>query len=289
MTAAEVLVVGGSSPLGRAVVGKLRASGIAVAATGRDGGDVHLDLSHAAQVSAVASSGVPAIVFLARWIGQDDDAEGIKQFAASSRRFFQIAHESGTRRVIFASSAAIYGTAWETAISETNPLRGDTNYARLKILTEESLEEWGDHSSTAISLRIFNMYGPGLENSLVNRLVSQSVRPRLLMSKSYVRDYVHCHDVADACSAALTTHRSGFEAINIGTGIRTHNLKLAELAGANAFEPVPSDASDFSVANISRAQELLDFEPKYRLADAFYQNSSSSAASTLEGKRKESK
>ena len=134
-----------------------------------------------------------------------------------------------------------------------------------------------------IALRYFNVYGPrqALSNPYTGvcaifsgRLLNDQ-QPLIFEDGEQTRDFVHVSDIVQANLLALETDRANFEALNIGTGspisITEIALMLAQGLGKDIQPQVTSKYREgdirHCVADISRAKQLLGYEPKVKLAD----------------------
>jgi UDP-glucose 4-epimerase len=124
-------------------------------------------------------------------------------------------------------------------------------------------------------MRFFNVYGPGQKtsayytsviNHFINRL--KAGQPPIIDGKGdQSMDFVHVHDVADACVAALLSEVDG-EVFNVGTGVSTSIAQLAHILIRSVgvdVEPVfnPRDVLvSRRAADISKAQRLLGWSPR---------------------------
>jgi UDP-glucose 4-epimerase len=287
----RVLLVGASGPLGRAVAGELMARGHEVTRASRSGGVVagedgsallgaapvgfaHLDATDSQQVRRVLDLDRPsAVIYLARPVlgseGDnavlvDSDVDSLRSFAAECGRY-------GVQRIIFASSAAVYGTESASPRSESAAVVWNSPYATLKLRSEAVLSEVGESSGfNAIALRIFNIYGAGFSNSLVNRLaVGRGTQPLVHDTDGFVRDYIHASDVARAFALGLEAPGSGSAIFNVGTGIGTTNRTLLKLCPQAVYRASDKpDVASFSVADTSRIRSLWGFEPRVTLESA---------------------
>lgn len=272
----RILVTGANGRLGRA----LRSSHLLepeneVAWVVRPGDstaphDLPIDLSAPQGIEdAIATTRPDAVIHLAAALGPAVDPV----YAATMNvglvdRVARASAESGVSHMVFVSSAAVYGDTRGLPADETAALRPANDYGRSKIQAElilESLARSSPMRSTA--LRVFNLYGPGFDRSLVNRLAASSEHDvvRLTGYERFVRDYVHVSDVVNAICATLEAPGSGFCAVNIGSGVpRSNRAVIADLA---EYEPlhyeIDDDIADYSAANIQRAFELLGFTPAW--------------------------
>ena len=191
-------------------------------------------------------------------------------------------------RFVFASSAAVYGSDVPVPVAETATLDPESPYAHSKRYGESLVTQIGESAGfETVSIRFFNVYGPGQDPSGAYAAVIPAFISRLRAGKPPViygdgeqtRDFVAVSDVVAALIRAGERSVSA-SAINIGGGGR---VSIAELAGtligivgsergADAeLEPVyePAREGDIrhSQADITRARELLAYEPQVSLAE----------------------
>jgi UDP-glucose 4-epimerase len=182
-------------------------------------------------------------------------------------------------RVVFASSAAVYGTPQAFPILETATISPISPYGASKAASEHylaSLEE--NHGIEAISLRFFNVYGPrqtpgdyaGVISIFGKRALSQQPI-QIFGDGSQTHDFRFVSDVVDATVAASEgTVKS--RVFNVATGKETTILELARtMQGITGSESDlrlgPPRTGDIlrSVADISKARKELGFAPKTSL------------------------
>ncbi len=196
----------------------------------------------------------------------------------------EAARRAGVRRVVLASSAAVYGldpTLPKRENMEPTPI---SPYALAK-LTNEWMARVHSllYGLETVSLRYFNVYGPRQNpSSMYSGVVSRFVEalrcgqpPVIFGDGLQTRDFVYVADVVAANLAAMTSERVGRgEVINVGTGRATSVLEalqqLQQLAGVTTpprFEPARAGDVRHSVADISRARQWLGYEPRWSLED----------------------
>lgn len=229
-------------------------------------GTVSADVGDPAALRAVLEDERPdAVVHLAALTGQacEEDPERTEAVNVGSVATLAVAaRDLGIGRIVFASTAAVYGDRLPRPADESSPLDLGSAYARSKHRAEQALAA---AEVDTVSLRIFNLFGPGTPNSLVTRLLDAAAdRPVALRGPDdFVRDYVHVDDVAAAIVAALTAALPDRHAVfNIGSGIAMSNQDLlralaADPAGYTLVESPPS----YSAARIDLARRWLGFEP----------------------------
>jgi len=127
-------------------------------------------------------------------------------------------------KIIFSSSAAVYGE-YDQKVSETDKLNPESNYAQNKIDGEHKIAKWN-----GISLRYFNVYGPGQGDAgVIAIFIKKALNNEELIitgNGNQERDFVYVDDVVDANIAAVSY--SGPEKVfNIGSG---KSIKLRDLA-----------------------------------------------------------
>ncbi len=277
---ANIVVVGASGPIGRAVANELAAQGNNVTRLSRSGGksSEQFDVTSSRQTQIVLAREQPdAAVFLAR--PDINDSSTVADYVTSGvntlRNFAMQCQEHNVRRLVFASSAAVYGTDNESPRRETDAVHTDSAYAELKLDSERAIHEIAAASTlSVISLRLFNVFGPGLSTSLVNRLaMTDGPKPLVFDTHQFVRDYVHVSDVARAFVFAAVNADSSPSVINVGTGIGTSNRSLLRLFPQSNYTTVPPvEGKSISVADISRARAQLAFEPTVGLSTAIAQS-----------------
>lgn len=223
----------------------------------------------AAMHEVIAEVRPDAIVHLASLVGaacESDpqlaaavNVEAVRGIADAAARF-------GVRRVVLASTAAVYGDAFDSPARESDPTPAPSVYAATKLEAEGLLAAAAAASLglSAVSLRIFNVFGSGLSGSLVTRLSTSSADApvRLDGLDGFVRDYIHVDDVAAALLAAADAPLpASYAVVNVASGIAMTNGELAEAIRRSqpVFVEVGQERRSYSVADVTAARELLGF------------------------------
>ncbi|HEX6365891.1 MAG TPA: NAD-dependent epimerase/dehydratase family protein [Agromyces sp.] len=187
---------------------------------------------------------------------------------------FAAAVHHGVERVVFASSASVYGDPTKLPMHEDDRLSPLTPYCIGKRTAEDLAGYYQRrYGMSWIGLRFFNVYGPGQKttayytsviNHFVNRL--RNGEPPVIDGKGeQSMDFIHVHDIARAVVLA-TESKEANAPINVGTGIDTSVADLARIliqaVGADV-EPIfnPRDVLvSRRAADTTRAKEMLGFE-----------------------------
>jgi UDP-glucose 4-epimerase len=189
----------------------------------------------------------------------------------------------GVRRVIFASSGAVYGEQATQPLRENMVANPNSPYAVSKLAAEHYVRTIGTlWEIETVSLRIFNAYGPGQNlppshPPVVPNWLRQAVRGGSLVlhgDGKQTRDFVYVTDVVRALTAAATAPSVDRTVINVGSGVETQMRDLAEMiievTGGEA-EILPNDRNDPGVArtraDISTAKKRLNFTPRVTLEE----------------------
>lgn len=191
--------------------------------------------------------------------------------------------DAGIKRVVLASSGAVYGEQGVPLVHEALLPHPDSPYAASKLAAESYVRTIGEiWNIETVALRIFNAYGPGQPIPPTYPPVIPQFLRQILQKGSVIiygeghqtRDFIYVDDVVQALAAAATAEGVNRQVINIGTGTGTSIRQLISIlehvAGREAQTIVnPGGAAGVSalVADTKKARELLGFEAKIALAE----------------------
>jgi UDP-glucose 4-epimerase len=295
----KVLVTGGAGFIGSHVAERLLGLGHAVRvldnlSTGRRANlATHArlelvigDVRDRAEVDACAT-GVDAIVHLAAVASvQASIDDPIATHASNfdgTLHVLEAARERDVRRLLYASSAAVYGDSAELPVAESATPRPLSPYAADKLAGEHYLHYYfRKHGLAGTAFRFFNIYGPrqdpsspysGVISIFVDRL-ARGEPVTLFGDGEQTRDFVYVGDLAALLCGALTRDGLGGETMNVGTGRQTSLLTLLDtledLAGRRVerrfAEPRVGDIRH-SCADVRRLTQRLDAAPSTALGD----------------------
>jgi UDP-glucose 4-epimerase len=190
--------------------------------------------------------------------------------------------DAGIRRVVLASSGAIYGRQPRQPVQESDSPHPDSPYAVSKWAAEQYVHTIGDlWGIETVALRIFNAYGPGQPLPASHAPVVPRFMQAIMSGGSVVifgdgqhsRDFVYISDVVDALVRAATAEKVNRQVLNIGSGQETtveELIAMMERASNRKANRVWNREKSGGVArlvgDISQAQVLLDFSPQVSLS-----------------------
>jgi nucleoside-diphosphate-sugar epimerase len=186
------------------------------------------------------------------------------------------AKENKIKRVIFSSSAAVYGDQEKFPVDESLKPGPVSPYGLHKLIGEQYCSLFSlIYGVETVNLRYFNVYGPyfdpeGAYALVVGKFIDQRKRNQPLTicgDGEYFRDYVHVADVVSANLSAMTGSSVGRgEIINIGSGSSCSVNELAKIIGGSTVNIAPRAGDPRKTeADISLAKKLLGWEPKVEL------------------------
>lgn len=191
--------------------------------------------------------------------------------AAGTLNVLHAAQQSGVKRVVYAASSSAYGDQDKMPLTEDMPASPKSPYGMQKYFGEIQAKVWSEvYGLPTVSLRYFNVYGPGASAEGAYALVIAKFLKQRLEGKpltitgdgTQTRDFTHVRDVVRANLLAAESPKVGKgEVINIGAGNNTSVSSIAELIGGRVeYIPARLEPRD-TLADISKAKELLGWEP----------------------------
>lgn len=204
----------------------------------------------------------------------------------------------GVSKLVFSSTAAVYGSPVYIPIDEAHPTHPINPYGLSKLMAEQAIEQYcSAYQMSAVALRYFNAAGSDPdgevgelhdpETHLIPNIIKAAIRPEANQFKIFgddydtpdgtcVRDYVHVNDLCDAHMAALAhmDKEQGWHVFNLGTGAG-HSVKEvlsscqrvhSGLPKAKVHPRRPGDPKSL-VATSEKASRVLGWEPQRTLDD----------------------
>jgi len=189
---------------------------------------------------------------------------------------FKAATDSAVKKVIFASSSSVYGNQREMPLREDMVPSPISPYALHKLTGEKFAKLfWDIYKIPIICLRYFNVYGPRIDfNSDYSLVLGKFLKQKsenkpltIFGDGEQTRAFCYVDDVVNANILAMKRNNlKGGEIINIGSEESYSINHLADLIGGEK-QYLPKRPGDVlhTLADISKAKELLDWEPKTSL------------------------
>lgn len=173
------------------------------------------------------------------------------------------------KRIIFASTASVYGDRYSDPVRESDIPSPVSLYGHHKLMAEESIRGYAEsYGLEYVILRLFNVFGnePELGKDIVSVLIRSALakKPVVLKGPKKFRDFVHVDEVAKGFASALKL--SERLTLNFGTGRKTELQDLANLvresfADLQLIAEQTDDDGTGIYADVSRQKEKLGFIP----------------------------
>jgi UDP-glucose 4-epimerase len=277
-----VLVAGGSGFIGSYIVKKLNENGISVTILDQKelnnnyGSFVKADINDLDVLSKVmTNNNLTAVVHLVGFpnVGdcEKDPLMSFKLNTLSTQNVVEAMRKTDVEKIVFASSASVYGYYVKGKVDEKAMPRPDTMYGLHKLFSEQIIKSYGvKYGIKYVILRLFNVYGgdPTSRSDVVSLFIKQVLnrRPLVLMGAKKFRDFIHVEDVAQAFLMSCDTKIEN-KVLNIGSGIKTTLERLANIFKnvVPDVQIIKKDAPDDGTgifADITLARRLLAFNPR---------------------------
>lgn len=185
------------------------------------------------------------------------------------------AADHGVERVVNASSSSVYGVPEYLPYDEDHPNRPKSPYAVTKLACEHYCNVYESlHDIVTVNLRYFTVYGPRMRpNMAISNFVSRCLNgepPVIYGDGEQTRDFTYIDDIVKANLALLDSDAGDGETMNIGSSDNISIRQLAEYvvketsADVDIVHEEGKEAdSRHTHADISKAKELVDYEPSY--------------------------
>jgi nucleoside-diphosphate-sugar epimerase len=232
-----------------------------------DGADVVVHLAGPASVSA----------------SFDDPVSCVTAHAAGTAAVLEACRDAKVQRIVYISSAEVYGNPISNPVAEDAPLAAQSPYGAAKIAAEELVRLYGAvHGFDVCVLRLFSVYGPRQnDRSVLSSIIRQARTSGTirLFDLTPTRDYVFVADVATAIWAAIAHARplDAGRTFNVGTGVGTTVAALAQTVLSALSQEKSVEQATFPdrprhgstgtlVADTSAIREALLWKPRFGLA-----------------------
>lgn len=192
-----------------------------------------------ADLLARAIEGADAVVHLAAlwlWECVHDPRSAIEVNALGTFNVLEAAHQAGVKKVVYSSSASVYGDALSSPINEDHPFNNRTMYGATKIAGEQFCRAmYEQHGLDYVGLRYMNLYGPRMDYkgayvSVIMKVLDKidaGEPPVVFGDGQQAYDFIHVDDGARANVLALKSDATDV-CLNVGTGVRTTIKELVD-------------------------------------------------------------
>ena len=294
----RILVTGGAGAIGSHLVSSLIASGHKVTVLD-DLSSGHKELVPETidfisgsitddSILSAAFDGRPEVVFhLAALFANQQSVDrpqlDLEVNGLGTLKLLEKCEQFKVERFIYTSSSCVYGHQ-EKNLHEEDKLQDlDTPYAATKLLGEQYAKIWSQKKEFSVKVvRIFNSYGPnefpGKYRNVIPNFIEKALRGEsltILGEGTETRDFTYVSDVVEGLLLASTTKEDDFGIYNIGSGVGTRILDLANQINIISGNQTPItfaprrnwDHILHRVSDISLAKEKLNFSPVVTLSD----------------------
>lgn len=239
------------------------------------------------QLLQAACAGVDGIFHLAAVVSVqlsiEKPAECSRTNALGTVKVFEAARKARVSRVVYASSAAVYGNNANLPLSEMETPAPLSSYGLDKWYGEHVARLYsGLHGLPSAGLRFFNVYGPRQDpkspySGVISIFLEAARRENELTifgDGEQSRDFIYVKDIVTAMLLAMQRTNNSAEIFNVASGTETTLNELVETMNISlgkklqkTFLVARSGDIVKSAANISRIQSILGFRPQHNLTE----------------------
>ena len=192
----------------------------------------------------------------------------------------EAAQQAGVKKVVYSSSASVYGDALFTPMTEDHLFNNRTMYGATKIAGEQFFRAFYEqHKLDYVGLRYMNIYGPRMDYkgtyvSVIMKVldrIDQGLPPIIFGDGSQAYDFVHVADVARANILAMKSDAKD-EFFNVGMGVKTTIdelvTRLLAVTGSDVkpeYRPQEQMFVTHRVGSTEKAENLLGFKASITL------------------------
>ena len=232
-----------------------------------------------------AMTGVDYVFHLAAlWLGEcvQQPRSAIEVNVVGTFNVVELAQELGVKKVVYSSSASVYGDAVFTPMTEEHPFNNRTMYGATKIAGEQFFRAFNQqHGLDYVGLRYMNIYGPRMDYkgtyvSVIMKVLDrldQGLPPLIFGDGSQAYDFIHVRDVARANILALKSTATD-EFFNVGMGVKTTINELVQMllqiTGSHVepeYRPQEQMFVTHRVGSTEKAEKLIDFQARLPLEE----------------------
>ncbi|MBK9782008.1 MAG: NAD-dependent epimerase/dehydratase family protein [Anaerolineales bacterium] len=236
-----------------------------------------------------AMQGIDGVFLLASlWLGEcvNDPRSAWETNVMGTWNVVEACHDLGVKRVVYSSSASVYGNALITPMTEEHPFNNRTTYGATKIANEQMFRSiYEQYKLPYIGFRYMNIYGERMDYEGAYVSVIMKAMDNILAGKppvifgdgSQMYDFIYVKDVAKANVLGMKAECAD-EFFNIGMGVGTTINELVdmllELSGSDLKPEYKPQAQSFvthRIGSTEKAERMIGFKADTNLLDGLRQ------------------
>jgi nucleoside-diphosphate-sugar epimerase len=220
----------------------------------------------------------------ALWLGEcvAEPRSAVEVNIVGTFNVVEAAQKAGVKRVVYSSSASVYGNAVFTPMTEDHPFNNRTTYGATKIAGEQLFRAFNEqHGLDYVGLRYMNIYGPRMDYmgtyvSVIMKVLDRlddGLPPIIFGDGTQSYDFIHVDDIARANVLALKSDATD-SFYNVGMGVKTSLNELValmlEITGVDVEIEYRPEAQSFvthRIGSTEKAAEDLGFTAQIPLED----------------------
>jgi UDP-glucose 4-epimerase len=208
------------------------------------------------------------------WECVHDPRSAIQVNAVGTFNVLEAAQKAGVKKVVYSSSASVYGDAVSTPMTEDHPFNNRTMYGATKVAGEQFCRAiYEQHGLDYVGLRYMNLYGPRMDYkgayvSVIMKVLDKIAAgepPVIFGDGSQAYDFIHVADGARANVLALKSDATDV-CLNVGTGVKTTIRELVDellaITGSEVepeYRPEEQSFVTHRVGSTELAEQLTGF------------------------------
>lgn len=232
-----------------------------------------------------ATDNIDTIFHLAASVGNkksiDRPIEDAEINVIGTVKLLEVARKKGIKKIVYSSSAGVFGELKFLPINEDHPIEPDSPYGSTKLCAEKECMSYAKiYGMNIVCLRYFNVYGPSQRFDAYGNVIPIFVfnilngKPITIFGDGeQTRDFINVKDVVQAnLKAAENIEVSGIFNMGSGSSITINDLveKIKKKIGIDVeikhAPPRPGDVRD-SLADISSAKNILKYNPEVSISE----------------------
>lgn len=242
------------------------------------------DIRDRAALTEILNGADGVFLLAALWLQQcfDDPAACMDVNVNGTFNVVELCRDLKVKKIVYSSSASVYGDAVEMPMTEEHPFNNRTMYGASKIFGEQLLRTFYEmYKLDYVGLRYMNIYGPrqdyrGVYVTVIMKVldrIDQGLQPQVYGDGTQSYDFVFVDDVARANILSMKCDLSD-EFLNVGTGIATSIRELVEMlleiTGSKLeveYKPGGQTFVQHRVGSTEKCAKLLGLKPSVPLSE----------------------